>query len=190
MHFKEHSPFLSTNSASSLIGSGNGSAPNSMQSNQNMVSPLLFHDQDTACPSFPQRKELVAQVARIYWPHLINATKVQPGSLFLSLHFITAFVIMQAPRHQFLEARAILQSSIWLWVMGFELKVLILSLSIGRTGAWVWVYILYTGAWVWVYPFGLFSGHWATLLTEADPESVSLLFVCPTICLYSRRENN
>ena len=114
MHFKERSAFLSTNSASSLIGSGNGSAPNSMQSNQNMVSPLLFHDQDTACPPFPQRKELVAQVARIYWPHLINATKVQPGSLFLSLHFITAFVIMQAPRHQFLEARAILQSSIWL----------------------------------------------------------------------------
>ena len=114
MHCNEHSPFLSTNSASSLIGSGNGSAPNSMQSNQNMVSLLLFHHQDTTSPPFPQRKELVAQVARIYWPHLINATLVQPGSLFLSLHFITAFVIMQAPRHPFLEARAISQSSIWL----------------------------------------------------------------------------
>ena len=192
MHCKEHSPFWSTDSAPSLIGSGNGSASNSMQPNQNMVSPPLFHDQDMACPPFPQRKELVAQVARIYWPHLINATMVQPGSLFLSLHFITAFVIMQAPRHQFLEARAISQSSIWLCDLsyGFWTLSLVLSLSIGSTGAWVWVYILYTGAWVWVYPFGLFSGHWATLLTEADPESVSLLFVCPTICLCSRRENN
>ena len=116
-------------------------------------SPLLFHDQDTASPPFPQRKELVAQVARIYWPHLISATMVQPGSLFLSLHFITAFVIMQAPRHPFLEARAISQSSIWLCDLsyGFWTLSLVLSLSIGSTGAWVWVYILYTGAWVWVY---------------------------------------
>ena len=141
MHWNEHSPFLSTNSASSLIGSGNGSAPNWMQPNQNMVSPLLFHNQDTTSPPFPQRKELVAQVARIYWPHLINATLVQPGSLFLSLHFITAFVIMQAPRHPFLEARAISQSSIWLCDLsyGFWTLSLVLSLSIGSTGAWVYI---------------------------------------------------
>ena len=131
MHCKEHSPFLSTDSAPSLIGSGNGSAPNSMQSNQNMVSPLLFHDQDTACPPFPQRKELVAQVARIYWPHLINATKVQPGSLFLSLHFITAFVIMQAPRFPFLEAHAILQVfGLKLWVLNYKFWYLVSVLGV------------------------------------------------------------
>ena len=142
MHCKEHSPFLSTDSAPSLIGSGNGFASNSMQPNQNMVSLPSFPRSRYGLPIFSTKKGIGCTVARIYWPHLINATMVQPGSLFLSLHFITAFVIMQAPRHQFLEARAILQSSIWLWVMGFELKVLILSLSIGRTGAWVWVYIL------------------------------------------------
>ena len=116
-------------------------------------SPLLFHDQDTASPPFPQRKELVAQVARIYWPHLINATLVQPGSLFLSLHFITAFVIMQAPRHPFLEARALSQSSIWfeLWVMNFKF--------------WYWVSVLgvlvlgYISFWPLLGPLGN-ATHW------------------------------
>ena len=141
MHWNEHSPFLSTNSASSLIGSGNGSAPQLNATQSKYGLSLFFHNQDTASPPFPQRKELVAQVARIYWPHLISATMVQPGSLFLSLHFITAFVIMQAPRHPFLEARAISQSSIWLCDLsyGFWTLSLVLSLSIGSTGAWVYI---------------------------------------------------
>ena len=141
MHWNEHSPFLSTNSASSLIGSGNGSAPQLNATQSKYGLSLFFHNQDTASPPFPQRKELVAQVTRICWPHLISATMVQPGSLFLSLHFITAFVIMQAPRHPFLEARAISQSSIWLCDLsyGFWTLSLVLSLSIGSTGAWVYI---------------------------------------------------
>ena len=55
MHFKEHSPLLSTNSASSLIGSGNGSASNSMHSNQNMVSPS-FPRSRYGLPTFSTKK--------------------------------------------------------------------------------------------------------------------------------------
>ena len=79
---------------------------------------------------------------------------------------------------------------VWVYILECEYISLSISLSIYP---WVWVYILeyeYISLSMSIYPFGLFSGHWATLLTEADQESVSLLFVCPTICLCSRRENN
>ena len=46
---------MSTNSAPSLIGSGNGSAPNSMQPNQNMVSPS-FPRSRYGLPTFSTKK--------------------------------------------------------------------------------------------------------------------------------------
>ena len=193
MHCNEHSPFLSTNSASSLIGSGNGSAAqfNAIQSKYGL-SPS-FPPSRYDLPTFSTKKGIGCTSGQNL---LAPSHQCNPGPTWIALSFFAFYNCLC--NHASTKASisrgtcyiSIKYLALWLelWVLNFKFGIesqyweyRCLSMSI---------YTIYWCLSMSIYPFGLFSGHWATLLTEADPESVSLLFVCPTICLYSRRENN
>ena len=152
MHWNEHSPFLSTNSASSFIGiiSGNGSAPNSMQPNQNMVSPS-FPRSRYGLPTFSTKKGIGCTSGQNL---LAPSHQCNHGPTWIALSF---FAFYNCLCYHASTKTSISRGTCYIAIKylalnyGFWTLSLVLSLSIGSTGAWVWVYILYTGAWVWVY---------------------------------------
>ena len=150
MHCNEHSPFLSTNSASSLIGSGNGSAPNWMQPNQNMVSPS-FPRSRYGLPTFSTKKGIGCTSGQNL---LAPSHQCNHGPTWIDLFF---FAFYNCLCYHASTKTSISRGTCYIAIKylalnyGFWTLRLVLSLSIGSTGAWVWVYILYTGAWVWVY---------------------------------------
>ena len=180
MHWNEHSPFLSTNSASSLIGSGNGSAPqfNAIQSKYGLSPSFPRSRYDL--PTFSTKKGIGCTSGQNL---LAPSHQCNHGPTWIALSFVAFYNCLC--NHASTKASisrgtcyiAIKYLALWLelWVLNFKFGI----------ESQYWEYWC-----LGIYPFGLFSGHWATLLTEADPESVSLLFVCPTIWICSRWENN